>query len=117
MSEKNSASAAPFTVRQGDVFVVRRSEPLPKGLERIPRKPKGIVLAEGEKTGHAHVIKSERAALFRDPKLAAIFLQVTCDDPVMLEHEEHTGIALPPGDYEIRIQSEYRPDEIRQVAD
>lgn len=103
--------------RQGDVLVTRRSAPIPKGLEPIPRHAKGVVLAFGEQTGHAHAIKSERAALFRDPKLAAVFMHVTGTEPVMLEHEEHTGIVLPPGDYEITIQREYHPDEIRQVSD
>lgn len=104
-----------FIVRQGDVLIVRRQ--MPKGCEPIARENGRVVLAHGEVTGHAHAISSERAALFRDPKLAAIFMHVTGDGPVLLEHEEHTTIEIPPGDYEIIRQREYSPEAIRQVED
>ncbi len=32
-------------------------------------------------------------------------------------HEEHGPVTLPPGDYEVTIQREYSPEEIRNVAD
>lgn len=102
--------------RQGDVFI-RRIDKCPAKLTAVPRESGTVVLAYGEATGHKHQIKSERAALFRDPILAATFLHVTGDEPVMLEHEEHSKIALPPGDYEVVVQREYHPDRIRTVAD
>lgn len=102
--------------RQGDVYIVR-VEKRPQGLEPVAREAGRVILAHGELTGHAHAITSERAALFRDPKLAAIFMHVTGDEPVLLEHEEHTTIQIPPGDYQIIRQVEYSPEEIRQVAD
>jgi hypothetical protein len=102
--------------RQGDVFIVPVSK-TPEILEPIARENGRIVLAHGEVTGHAHAIKSPKAALFRDPKLAAIFLQVTGDAPVALEHEEHSTIHLPPGDYQVIRQREYSPEAIRNVAD
>jgi hypothetical protein len=68
-------------------------------------------------TGHAHAIKAESAALFRDPKLMAVFLTVGADGAVALEHEEHDTIRLPPGNYQVIRQREYSPDEIRNVAD
>ena len=34
-----------------------------------------------------------------------------------LVHDEHGAIALPPGDYRVRIQREYRPEAIVQVRD
>jgi hypothetical protein len=100
--------------RQGDVLIIP--------VKSIPRTATAVecdgnvVLAYGEVTGHAHAIKSERAALFSDPKLAAIFMRVT-GDSVALEHEEHGTITLPPGSYRIVRQKEYSPQEIRQVAD
>lgn len=103
-------------MRQGDVLVIRVDQ-LPRGLEPIERGPKGVVLAEGEKTGHAHAISKPNAAMFRDPKLAAIFLHVTGDEPALLEHEEHSTIALPPGNYQVVRQREYSPEAIRQVSD
>lgn len=102
--------------RQGDVFLIRVDR-RPDNLEPVARDKGRIVLAYGEVTGHAHAIKAKKAALFRDPKLMAVFLHVSGDTPVMLEHEEHTGITLEPGDYEVRIQSEYHPDDVRQVED
>lgn len=102
--------------RQGDVLIVPIGA-MPQGLEKVPREQGRVVLAHGEVTGHAHAIKDKRAALFRDPKLMAIFMHVSGDAPVALEHDEHDTIQLPPGDYQIIRQREYSPEAIRNVAD
>ena len=75
-----------------------------------------VILAHGEATGHAHAIKAEGAALFRDPKLMTIFMKVS-GDAVALEHDEHKTITIPPGNYRVIRQREYSPSEIRNVAD
>jgi hypothetical protein len=108
-------------MRQGDVLVIPIKR-MPRNLVAVPRENGRVVLAHGEVTGHAHAIKSERAALFRDPKLAAIFMHVTepfmqADDPVALEHDEHDTITIPPGSYRVVRQREYSPQEIKNVAD
>ena len=102
--------------RQGDVLLVPVAK-LPSRLEPVKRERGRVILAHGEVTGHAHAIKDKRAALFRDPKLAAIFMQVSGDAPVALEHDEHDTIKVPPGDYQIVRQREYSPEAIRNVAD
>ncbi|HYM31842.1 MAG TPA: hypothetical protein VEU47_11105 [Candidatus Cybelea sp.] len=102
--------------RQGDVLIVPVSK-LPRELEPVAREAGRIILAHGEVTGHAHAIKDQKAALFRDPKLAAIFMNVSADGPVKLEHEEHGTIEIPPGNYQIVRQREYSPEAIRNVAD
>lgn len=102
--------------RQGDVFVELIGN-LPSGLENIARAKGRVILAHGEVTGHAHAIKDKRAALFRDPKLAAIFMQVTGEAPAALEHDEHDTIAIPPGNYQVIRQREYHPEELRNVMD
>lgn len=137
--------------RQGDVYVVAVKS-IPKGMELVARENGRVVLAHGELTGHAHAIAKPNAALFRDPKLAAVFLQVTGGethkvakyretdrivghdedgDPIFetvldgyrdvegvaLEHEEHSTIVIPPGNYQVIRQREYHPLEIRQVSD
>jgi hypothetical protein len=102
--------------RQGDVLIVPIAK-LPAGLEPVEREHGRFVLAHGEVTGHAHAIRDKRAALFRDPKLAAIFMHVSGDGPVALDHQEHDTIHIPPGDYQIIRQREYTPDAIRNVAD
>lgn len=102
--------------RQGDVLIIPIKS-IPRNVEVIERENGRIVLAHGEVTGHAHAIKDKRAALFSDPKLAAIFMHVSGDVPVDLEHDEHTTIAIPPGNYRVVIQREYSPQEIRNVQD
>jgi hypothetical protein len=102
--------------RQGDVLIVPIAR-LPAGLKPVEREHGRLVLAYGEVTGHAHAIRDKRAALFRDSKLAAIFMHVSGDGPVALDHQEHDTIHIPPGDYQIIRQREYTPDAIRNVAD
>lgn len=113
MSQKKSSPstnvAPPKLWRQGDVFIVETSE-IPD--QATPRRP---ILAEGEVTGHAHRLKTAQNAtvLSCDGRL---FLSVI-GDAVEVEHEEHATVTIPPGSYEIRIQREYHPEEIRRVVD
>jgi hypothetical protein len=102
--------------RQGDVLIVP-VDSVPGTLDPIEREDGRIILAHGEVTGHAHAIAAESAALFRDPKLMAVFLNVGADGPVALAHEEHDTIQLPPGNYQVIRQREYSPAGIRNVAD
>jgi hypothetical protein len=105
-----------FIARQGDVLIIGIAK-LPTDLEQIDRENDRVVLAHGEVTGHAHAIKDKRATLFRDPKLAAIFMNVSGNEAVALEHDEHDTIQIPPGNFRVIRQREYSPAEIRQVAD
>jgi hypothetical protein len=102
--------------RQGDVLIVP-VERIPDGVETIACNDSRVVLAHGEATGHAHAIRDDRAALFRDRRLATVFLSVCGDAPVALEHDEHATIALPPGAYLVVRQREYHPQADRHVAD
>jgi hypothetical protein len=106
----------PAVYRQGDVLIVA-TDSIPKSVEPVVRDKDRVVLAYGEVTGHAHAILDKRASLFRDPKLAKIFMLVGGDGPVALTHEEHSTVNIPPGKYEIRHQREYSPEAIRRVAD
>lgn len=116
MSIRNKDIAEPFIARQGDVLVIGVKS-IPKSVEPVARDNGRVILAYGEVTGHAHAIKDTRAALFRDPKLAAIFMHVSGDAPVALKHDEHSEIMIPPGSYRVTRQREYSPQEIRTVAD
>ena len=102
--------------RQGDVLIIP-VKAMPKAVEPVARENGRVILAHGEVTGHAHAIKDRRAGLFRDPKLAAIFMHVSGDGPVALEHDEHDTIHIPPGSYQVIRQVEYTPEAIRNVAD
>jgi hypothetical protein len=95
--------------RQGDVFIIP--------TQRVPdqAQPARPVLAEGEVTGHAHrLCDPSRAQMFRLGEIG--YLEVNADDATIV-HEEHGPVTVPRGAYEIRIQREYHPKEIRKVID
>lgn len=100
--------------RQGDVLIVRRSRRPAGAAKPIARERGRLVLAHGEATGHAHAIRSPKASLFE--VAGRVFLAVD-GECVTLDHEEHSSITIPPGDYEVIRQREYAPDAIRTVAD
>ena len=104
-------------IRQGDVLLV----PVPK----MPAKVIAVngengrfVLAHGEATGHHHSFAMcDRVALFReDGSGGGLFLSVS-GAPAALEHQEHTALTIPVGNYAVVRQVEYQPDAIRQVQD
>lgn len=102
--------------RQGDVLIVRLDGKMPEGCETVKRDKGRVVLAYGEVTGHAHAITGRSHALYTEPKAKRTFLRVVKTTAV-LRHEEHETVKLPAGDYEIKHQREYTPEEIRRVAD
>jgi hypothetical protein len=102
--------------RQGDVLIRRVAE-LPENLTQIAPEGKGLVLAHGEATGHAHVVNPELATLYRNGE-ARMFLNVALAG-CFVTHDEHAAIAIEPGTYEVIRQREYSPwdHEVRFVAD
>lgn len=107
----------PRKYRQGDVLVVESTKS-PKQLTPIPLEGGRLILAHGEVTGHAHVIVG-MAELFTPSDAADLeerFLRIE-GEGAELVHDEHSTIALPPGDYRVLRQREYTPDAIRTVAD
>lgn len=101
--------------RQGDVLILPVPQ-IPEDLVEVPRENGRLVLAHGEVTGHAHAVEGEATFLAADLEdLERRFLSV--ESEVQVVHEEHDTIVLPPGDYEVRRQREYSPEEIRTVAD
>jgi hypothetical protein len=99
--------------RQGDVLI-EQIQLLPENLKPFKRDNGKIVLAYGEVTGHAHVIGEEKAKSFVDESGV---LYIAVERPVILKHEEHAEIPLPPGIYKITHQREYSPEAIRNVLD
>ena len=102
-------SNRPRIWRQGDVFIVATGA-LPAGLK--PHRP---VLAEGEVTGHAHRLQGGADAQVWSSG-AELYLEVSGAEAT-ITHDEHHPVTLPQGAYEIRIQREYHPKEIRRVVD
>jgi hypothetical protein len=92
--------------RQGDILLLP-VERVPEGLIEVPRDNGRIILAEGEITGHHHLIESPEA-LFLATDLESIegrFLEIVAE--VSLDHPEHDTIVLEPGAYEVVRQREY----------
>ncbi len=111
-----SKKTRPLMLRQGDVMIVAVHS-IPDGATPIARTKRGVVLAEGEVTGHAHRIPSRHAVLYRT-ETDARFMRVTAGGKVELLHEEHAAVPVPVGDYRISIHAEYVPGELpRVVAD
>lgn len=119
--------------RQGDVLLVAVDK-IPAKAQKLERKPgERLVLAYGERTGHAHAIRSDNVTAFRaesaeDKALAGLptmdYILVGGSSPVALRHEyedgrpaEHTPVTLPPGAYEVSAQVEYSPKELVRVSD
>jgi hypothetical protein len=108
-NQDTSGSATPLW-RQGDVFLLSIPKlPLDGRQERKP------VLAEGEITGHAHRIEDPASAHVFSVG-AGLYLEVLAETATIV-HEEHGPVTLPRGGYEVRIQREYSPQEIRRVVD
>lgn len=96
------------TVRQGDVLL-RKIAKLPEHLVTVSRDNGRVVLANGERTGHAHAFSSSRVAMFKDTGTGSgqhTYITVSGEKNALLTHEEHPKIAVPPGDYEVVVQRE-----------
>jgi hypothetical protein len=102
--------------RQGDLLLERIDE-LPTGLKEISYS--GVaVLAEGEGTGHQHVIRASGVRVFTDPQKSRATHVEIAEALAMLEHEEHASIPLAKGAYRITHQREYVPQRrTRPVPD
>ncbi len=100
-------------LRQGDVLLELVDEAKAKGAKAVKQKGDRVILAYGEATGHHHAVPLAEAALLA--KGAERFLRVPKQGT--LSHEEHGPIRLPSGTYEVTIQREYAPGEIRNVLD
>lgn len=116
--------------RQGDVFIERVDDSV-EGRKRLDDGKGRVVLALGEVTGHSHRVESPHAALYLEQATTAVpdaialglggglipdrLLQL--DKPAKVVHEEHGAVSLDAGTYRVRIQREYSPAELRNVAD
>ncbi len=124
----------PWQCRQGDVFLERVEAPA-VGKE-IARDAQGrIVLAHGEATGHAHVVRHPRAKLLElaedhtkdgDAAWANVLgiLRLAGTKGAALVHDcpgqvkpDHDPIHAPAGDYAVIQQVTYTPEAIVTVQD
>lgn len=98
----------------GDVILEAVNE-IPK--EAKLQKTKQIVLADGEVSGHKHVITKTD----EDVELYKIHEDLYIKNKVVKEisHEEHKTVSLPPGTWKVKIAKEYDHflEESREVRD
>jgi hypothetical protein len=89
------------TAQQGDV-ILRKINTLPVGNKNTISTKK-CTLAEGESTGHAHVIDDDESEMF------SIGTQtfLTLGKPATIKHEEHKPITLDKGTWEVGRVQEY----------
>jgi hypothetical protein len=101
-------------VQHGDVCL-EEVKTIPEGLAKVERGEKGFILAEGEVTGHAHIVR-EDIKLFRD-KDGTMYLK--SDKPFTLRHEEHKTIRFLPGIFRVfRVREfDHLAEMERKVAD
>jgi len=102
------------SIRQGDVMLIP--------VEKIPaklKKSKDNILAHGEATGHAHVLYEGTVYVGEDGKMF-----VKSGAQTVLKHQtregviaDHQPLEIPAGEWEVRIEEEYTPEEIRRVED
>jgi hypothetical protein len=106
----------PFMARQGDVLI-EQVNTIPADTKPVPRDGGRVILAYGEVTGHAHAIL-EPSVTLKEQKLAAgIARYLDAPEGATLQHEEHSTLTLPPGQYRVIQQREYSPEAIRNVRD
>jgi hypothetical protein len=101
-------------LQQGDV-IIRRTKGIPVGAKRVTKSSRGFVLAEGEATGHAHVIGDD---IKMYEKGGVLFIKA--NKSVTVKHEEHKPITLSRGSYAIGFVREQDPFEealARRVRD
>ncbi len=92
-------------IQHGDVLLQEVAR-VPTAAVRIPNEG-GVVVARGEKTGHNHVIKSDRANLWTLTRDGVTELYLEVESPVTITHDEHKPLPIPPGIYRVGRVKEY----------
>ena len=102
--------------QQGDVLGLP-VKAVPAGCKTIKDK-RGVVLAEGEISGHYHAIEDADVALFEHAD-GRRFVVNSSKRTVTLTHQEHRPIAVAPGAYQIGIvrEKDWFQDMVRSVVD
>jgi len=95
-------------IRQGDLFFVKTEE-IPSDAQPI----EGGVIARGEATGHTHRVRSGTGIAL----MVAGVTYVRALAEAFVDHQEHSTIILPPGNWEVFRQREYTPKGWVRVDD
>ena len=108
--------------RQGDVLLIPVLH-VSEEMTEVPSDSRGVVLAEGETSGHFHgLVGSGKLFNFRDSAREERMLRVTSKSEVHVIGGEvggvarHTAIRLAPGDYLVRLQRAWTSERKSQKA-
>lgn len=91
-------------LQQGDVLLSVAK--LPDGCKRIEDK-RGIVLAEGEHTGHFHGIESDGEVALMEAPDKRRYLVNNTSSPITIRHQEHKPVTVEPGIWAVGQVHEY----------
>lgn len=91
--------------QQGDVLFTKIDR-LPKDIIPVNKNVRGYVLAEGEATGHAHVVKQD-VFLYADKETDNEILYINSDTGFVVQHEEHKPLFLDKGIYRVDKVQEF----------
>jgi len=74
-----------------------------------------LVLAEGEVTGHAHVIEVDEAKVDK----WSSYKEFSINEERTVKHEEHKPVTIPPGEYcsDQILEYDYDREEARRISD
>jgi len=89
------------TYRQGDILFISLDAP----IHTDKTAAGSLEIAQGEVTGHAHVLHAGPIRFYADWENRVSRLDLP--EGGTLRHDEHAPIDLPPGSYEVRRQREY----------
>lgn len=105
-------------LQQGDVLLLRVSQ-LPANCRPTKKDSRGIVLAEGEFTGHFHGIQAGRGLALMEAPTGERFLVNDTAEPVAVTHQEHKPVTIAPGVYQIGQvrEKDWFQDMVRTVRD
>ena len=99
-----------YHVRQGDVLLVKIGDEKPTGKAKAYGR---VVLAEGEVTGHAHVVEGAVAEFVSTDGNRLLWVEA----PTTIKHEEHATVMLNPGLWQLGVQMEQTAEDLRHVMD
>jgi hypothetical protein len=104
-------------IQQGDVLIFIQS--LPENCKRIKTDKRGVVLAEGEHTGHYHGCADGGLALMEAPDGKRFVVNET-DEPRSFVHQEHKPVTIPGhsiAQIGIVREKDWFQDMVRNVID
>lgn len=104
--------------QQGDVLLLRIKK-LPDGCKKVSCDKRGLVLAEGEHTGHHHRSEANEGLVLMEAPDGVRFLVNETEHDAVIRHEEHKPVTIAPGIWQVGgvIEKDWFSDMVRKVVD